>query len=142
MKLRDTIQFTTDLPDGQVESDDGTEILVYGGQPAAEAIQEVLAGLGCQIDPIVSVELKGWEFDFRYQNRPLWCRVSIIDRHIAYFDDKSFWSKLTGARHSAYVELLTRLNEALAADRRFHDVRWYALKEIETDFEGALQPVV
>jgi hypothetical protein len=141
MKLRDTIQFTTDLPDGQVDSEDGTEILVYGGRPAAEAIQEVLGDLGCQSDPIVSVEFKGWEFDFRYRNRPLWCRVSIIDRHIAYFDDKSFWSKLTGARHPIYAELLARVNDALAADTRFHDVRWYALKEIETDFEGALQPV-
>jgi hypothetical protein len=107
-----------------------------------EAIREILITLGCQAEPVYSVEFKGWEFNFRYRGRPMWCRASVIDRYIAYFMDRSFWSKLmTGGKHPTYVELLTRLNEALARDGRFQDVRWYALDEIETEFEGLAGPV-
>jgi hypothetical protein len=143
MKLRDTAQFFTALPDGAVENEeaDGPEFLVWPGRPVAEALCSVLQEVGCEVRPIYSADFKGWEFKFRYRGRSLWCRVSVIERHIAYFDDPDLWPKIIGRKDRRYVELLTRLADALARDERFHDVRWYALNEIETDFEGALRPV-
>lgn len=143
MKLRDTAQFFTDLPDGAVENDDlsGPDFLVWPGGPVCEAIWEHLRELGCEVEPIYSVEFKGWEFSFRYRGRRLWSRVSVIERHVACFVDSNFWPKLIGGRHALHVELLSRLSEVMARDERFHDVLWYALNEVETEFPGAAQPV-
>lgn len=143
MKVRDTAQFFTDLPDGAVENDDdaGPDFLVWPGRPVCEAIREHLGALGCELEPIVSVEFKGWEFGFRYRGRRLWSRVTVIERHIACFVDSNFWPKLIGQKHPLHVELLTRLSGVLASDGRFHDVLWYAPDEVETEFEGAPQPV-
>ena len=143
MKLRATAQFLTDLPEGAVENEDldGPDFLVWPGRPVAEAIGAILGELGCEVEPIYSVDFKGWEFEFRYRGRWMWCRVSVIERHVAYFDDPNVWPKLIGRKHPLYRELLSRLHEALARDPHFHDVRWYAVNEIETEFEGALQPV-
>jgi hypothetical protein len=143
MKVRDTAQFFTDLPDGAVEGEDdaGPDFLVWPGRPVAEALCEHLRALGCEVEPIESVDFKGWEFGFRYRGRRLWSRVTVIERHIACFVDSNFWPKMVGRKHALHIELLGRLSQALESDDRFHDVLWYGPDEVETAFEGARRPV-
>jgi hypothetical protein len=141
MKLRDVAQFASELPDGAVENEEGTDFIVWPARPVAEALHELLHAMGCEPGPVVSASFKGWEITFIYRGRPLWCRISMIERYIAYFDDKGLWPNLIGMKPAVYAEFLARLGDTLSSDRRFQDVRWYALKEIETDFAGALRPV-
>jgi hypothetical protein len=141
MKLREVIQFESDLPDGAVEDEEGGDFLVWPARPVTEALREVLIGLGCEAGEIVSVDFKGWEFDFRYRQRPLSCRASQIDRYVAYFADRGFWPNAVGGRHRLYGELLERLNAALARDPRFKDVEWYLLKGFNPDARGVPDPV-
>ena len=141
MKLREVIQFESDLPDGAVETDDGKDFVVWPARPVTEALRGVLIGLGCEADEIVSVDFKGWEFDFRYRGRNLWCRATQIHRYVGYFVDHGFWPKVVGGQSRIYVELLGRLNEALAKDERFRDVQWYDRATFDPEADGAPNPV-
>jgi hypothetical protein len=141
VNVREVIQFESDLPDGAVEAEDGTDFIVWPARPAKEALREVLIGLGCEADEIYSVEFKGWEFNFRYQGRNLWCRATQIDRYVAYFKDCGFWPNVVGGRGRRYVELLGRLNEALSRDERFRSVQWYMLQAFDPDAQGVPNPV-
>jgi hypothetical protein len=141
MKLREVIQFESDLPNGAVETADGTDFAVWPAGPVTEALREILIGLGCEADEIVSVDFKGWEFDFRYRSRPLSCRATQIERYVAYFWDRGFWPNIVGGRHRDYADLLRRLNEALAKDERFRAVEWYVLKTFNPDARGVPDPV-
>jgi hypothetical protein len=140
MKLRDAVQFLTNLPDGAVESDDG-DFIIYPGCPVAAAIWEVLRGVGCEGPPIESVGEKGWDFSFHYRRRWFWFRVSAGEPYTVYFDDPNVWPKISGRRHRLYPELLRRIGEALMHDDRFHDVRWYAADEIGKGRVGSFQQV-
>jgi hypothetical protein len=139
LKLRTNVYFDSVLPDGAIE--DEHDFVVWPAGPVTEALRDLLIGIGCDADPVVSVEFKGWEFVFTYRGRRMWCRATMIERYLAMFEDLPLWPRLVGGRHRLYVELLTRLHEALLNDARFSKLRWCASNEVETDIEGALHPV-
>lgn len=139
MKVRPCAEFATDLPDDHLETE--FEITRYGGENVAKAIAEILVGLGCEVDPPVYAQEHGWELDIRCGKRRLWAQVTQVEDYIFVMDDPSWIAKMLSRRHPAFLKTLTDLAEALAADGRFHNVRWYFNSEVLSGAEGAPRPV-
>lgn len=136
--IRPWAEFGSDLPEDHIE-DEG-EIVQYGGKSVAEAIHKILGGLGCELEEVTYAHEHGWEFNFRYRKRRLWCRVTLIDKYLAVVEERSLMSKLFGD-HPAYAEILAKLATEMAQDGRFEDVLWYAGHEVHGDKPGAKSPV-
>lgn len=140
MMIRPWAEFESSLPDDVIETEDGRDILQQGGKSVAEAMHEILQRFGCQMDPVEYAGDHGWDFTFTYQKRALWCQVILIEKYLAVVRETSMFGKMFGPK-PAYIELMRRLAEAMAADPRFQDVRWYAEREVHSDAPGALSPV-
>ncbi len=138
MSLRTFAEFTSELPTGQIESE--TDFIQLGGQPVAEALAEMLARLGCAVQPVESAGHRGWDFRFRYRKLRLWCQVSLISGYLAVFKDLSAKWRIFGSEHRDFIDLMTHLGEALAADGRFHDLGWFHEHEILSERAGASWP--
>jgi hypothetical protein len=140
MSINEVAEFISDLPTGEVETEDGMDFLVYPGRPTLEAIGGILVQMGCELQPIVSAEFKGWDQKFRFRGRSFWIRVTQIERHVACFGDCSLWPRIIGRQHPLYVELLSGVADALDRDPRFHDVRWCTLKAFEPQISREAEP--
>jgi hypothetical protein len=141
MIVRSCATFTADLPDDQIENEEGTSIVQYGGKSVAEAIGAVLKRLGCVVDPVRYGGDHGWELDITCGKRRLWCQVTIIDCYVIDFEDLSFISKLLGRSHPIYLDILKRLALELGRDPRFRDVLWFRKEEVLTGVSGSKEPV-
>jgi hypothetical protein len=139
MKVRHWAEFTSDLPEDHIEDDE--EIIQYGGKSVAEAIGGMLKDLGCEVDPPVYAHEHGWEIDARCGKRRLWGQVTLIEGYIFAFEDTSWIAKLLSRPHPVYLDVLTRLADALAADKRFHNVGWYFDSDLLSGEPGAARPV-
>ena len=139
MKVKAWAEFTADLPDDQIEDD--SEIVQFGGKSVAEAISEILKGLGCTVDPPRYADEHGWELDIKAGKRRLWCQVTLIDKYLIVVEDLSLFSKMLGRYHPTYLDVLTRLSRELAGDPRFHDVLWYSSNQVMSGVPGAKEPV-
>ncbi|MCA6259941.1 hypothetical protein, partial [Phenylobacterium sp.] len=68
-------------------------------------------------------------------------RVTQIDKYLIGLHQAG-WIRTTFApRHPDLLWMLSRLADALAADDRFFDVRWFARDEIQSGIPGALHPI-
>ena len=141
MIVRSCATFTTDLPDDQIEDEEGSEIVQYGGKSVAEAISEILTRLGCVVDPPRYADEHGWELDIGFEKRRLWSQVTLIEGYVIHFEDKSMVSGLLGRHHPIYLDVLTRLARELGHDPRFHDVLWFLRDEVLTGVAGSKEPV-
>jgi uncharacterized RDD family membrane protein YckC len=129
MTLRNNLLFVAGFPDEGVE--DEHDFVEYPGRIAAEILQGVLRGLGCEVEPLFSADMKGWEFQFRFEGRGFWSRVTVIECHYAVFVERGLGAALgRGDGGPALADLLARLDEALSQDPRFSQLRWYAGDEI------------
>lgn len=72
----------------------------------------------------------------------MWGQVTLIDGHIFVFEDTSLIDKMLGRHNKIYLDTLMNLSEALARDRRFHDVQWYSGGDLLSGKPGAKAPVV
>lgn len=120
MAIRAYAEFDSDLPTDEIESDG--DFIQYPGRSAAEAICGLLGDLGCAVEPLDYLHEKGWEFAFGYRSRRIVCRVTLIWRYLAIFDDRT-GSKVVD--HPEFVAIMERLADALAADSRFRGVGWF-----------------
>ncbi len=134
-------EFTSDLPDDVIE-DDGGDFLQYGGKSVAGAIAEILAGLGATVTVPEHRAEHGWDFFATYRGRGVWCQVTLIGDYVFVMEEtKSIFTRGEPLRPE-YLELLSRLAEALDADARFHDVRWLAQDQVADPTEkGYARPV-
>ena len=140
MMIRPWAEFTSSLSDDVIETEDGRDVIQLGGKSVAEAMHEILTRLGCEMRPVEDAGDHGWQFTFRYQKRSLWCQVTLIEKYLVLVAENTLFGKIFAPK-PAYIELMRRLAEAMAADPRFEDVRWYADGEFHTDAPGALSPV-
>jgi hypothetical protein len=137
--VRRWAEFASDLPEDQIE--DENDIVQFGGKSVAEAIHEVLGRLGCERDPVTYAHEHGWEFNFRYKKRRLWCQVTLIEDYLCVVEDTSFFDKLFGRHHPDYLEIMTNFSRELAQHPRFRNVRWYFDHQVQSDAPGAKEPV-
>ena len=141
MKVRPWAEFTTDLPDDQIE--DSERIVQFAGKSVAKAIMGVLIECGCEVSEPIHAHEHGWELDIiaGEQRRNLWCQITLIDKYILVFEQNSWIANAFGRYSSVYLDMLTRLAAVLAQDQRFHAVRWYTSDELHTQASGASLPV-
>jgi hypothetical protein len=138
MIVRSGATFTSDLPEDHIEDEE--DIIQYGGKSVAEAIGEILTQLGCVVT-LTYADFKGWELDVGYKNRNLWCRVSIIDSYLFFFEDCSLVRNILRRPHPSYLDILSQLADELGRDPRFHDVLWFRSEDMLSDVPGATAPV-
>lgn len=134
-KLRTCARFVSSLPDDSVEIED--EIIKQGGQNVAEATRGILAALGCGLDSLEDVPEHGWQFNFRYRQRALWCQVTDLGPYLAIFEDRR---GSPAVAHPDFVEFMRRMADALAADPRFREIGWFYRKEATSRRAGARRP--
>ncbi len=139
--VRHVAELRTDIPYDAIEEDG--EIVQYPGKAVAEAVAEILRGLGCEVFPPVDVDVdvKGWELNVRYKGRQLYGRAGYLNEVILVLWDPSWINELLGRHHPKYLEILRRFADQLRLDSRFHDVRWFSGDEVDTGVEGAVHPV-
>ena len=141
MIVRPWAKFTTDLPDDQIE--DGPVIIQLAGKNVAGALAELLVGLGCEVSPPICANDNGWELHIvaGERRRRLWCQVTLIDEYEVFFGQNSMFAEMLGRNGQTYLDTLTRFASALAADPRFHNVRWYTSDDVWTEPVGAPWPI-
>lgn len=135
MTIRTFAEFDSDLPTDAIES--GADFIQYPGKSVTEAVRGILAELGCVLDRLEYLHEKGWEFEFAYRDRRIVCRLTLIWRYLAIFED------LRGSKaadHPDFVAIMERLADALAADARFTDVGWFHRQDFEPHQSAAEAP--
>jgi hypothetical protein len=120
--------FIADFPDDQVE--EGGEITLFGGRNVAEAIGEILTGLGCRVSAPEYADLHGWDFDVYDRNFRFTCQVTSFHPafHLLFEDPAS--ARGPGRKSAqAYAELAVKLSAALKRDPRFRHLQWRAFED-------------
>lgn len=130
MKVRPRAEFRTNIPNDQVE---------FRGkivQPAGRAVGDALAQIGRRLGYWVcppDFEKGGWNLEVE----DLLGRIDYIGDDRYAFVLKRSWRRVDD---KTYLDILSRFAEGLAADPRFHDIRWH--DETQTRDAGAERPVV
>jgi hypothetical protein len=130
MIVRPWAEFTTSLPDDGIENETG--FIQWPGKNVAEALAEILAGLGCTDVEIFDLEHAGYDVGFRLGKLVLAARVTVIDNPLIAFGRK---------RQPEYLDFLKRVSDALAKDGRFQNLRWFTDDEVLTGVKGAKSPL-
>jgi hypothetical protein len=124
LKTRPWAVFTADFPDDAVENDDGTDFVLLGSRNVAEAVRQVLRGLGCEVEEPRDAGDHGWDFGGEGSGRRFWCQItSLYPVFYLLFEDQP-----VGRGRPTPGGMIQPLNSALAQDGRFHDVLWYTRK--------------
>ena len=142
MIVRNKVEFKSTFPDDSVEHEDGY-FIQYPGKNVAEALAEMIAGLGYEIDPVESAGAAGWDFNVKVGKHWYTCQATLIEDYLAEFwnPSRSWWDRFMERPPApGYLELLERVAGALVADPRFSDIRW-ATDEEATTGRGAPHPV-
>lgn len=135
--LRTKVEFSSSLPDDSIE--DGHNFVVLPGKNVAEALRELLAGLGCDVEPVEGAGDHGWDFRFRRGEGRFYCELTIIDGVVAQFDNVGARAS-SAPRQAEFAELLAEFNAALEADARFHQIGWFTADEVTSQQAGAISP--
>ncbi|MCA6315069.1 MAG: hypothetical protein IM643_02275 [Phenylobacterium sp.] len=144
MIIKPWAEFDSTLPNDQIDSEDEMDILQYPGKLLSETLAEILKGLGCEVRDLICLHERGWELLFRGGpggRTRFVLRVTRIDKHLIGLQQANWWRSTFVPRHPDFVSLLTKLADAMAADDRFIDVRWFAPDEIHSGIPGALRPI-
>ncbi|WP_421932637.1 hypothetical protein [Phenylobacterium sp.] len=139
MRILPLAEFTSDFPEDGIEDDDG--VLQFGGRAVTEAIVDILKGFGFRVSP-PEYDEHGWGFDFYASERRFWCQVTALDTFLFSCDDvsRTLMDKILKRPPNAiYIDVMTRLGEALGRHPRFHHVRWYV--DDSSRSPGAASPV-
>lgn len=144
MMIRPWAEFETTFPSDQIDSEDEMDILQYPGKFLSETLAEILQGFGCEIVDLIYLHERGWELHFKGgpNGRSVFgIRVTQIDKYLIGLFQTSWFRTTFAPRHPDFVSVVAKLADALAADARFKDVRWFAQEEIHSGIPGALRPV-
>lgn len=118
--VRRYAEFRADFPDDQIW--DGDDVIQTGGKAVAQAIADILAGLGCVIEDLEDQAGHGWECRFSSQGLALMFHAVALDPCILVFEEPHRATR----KLTRYYDVLLRLNEQLRRDGRFHDLAWYS----------------
>jgi hypothetical protein len=120
------------FPDDTIEDD--LNILQFPGKNIAEALCEILAGVGCtDIEKPSHEGEHGWHVHFASAGRPFYCQVSRIEPETLLLFDKNYGSEgLFYRGPSRHAQLLERVQPAIAQDPRFRELTWYTQREMDT----------
>jgi hypothetical protein len=123
MTVKPWAGFIADFPDD--ESEDERGVVVCGGRNVAEALGEILTGLGCRVLPPEYAGVKGWEFVLYYKTCMFWCQVTSYHPVFQlFFGDTAIFRGTRAKNVADYSEVAFGLAAALASDSRFHNVVW------------------
>lgn len=139
VKIRSTAHIVADFPDDMVEEED--EIVQFGGRTIAEALAEILRGLGYSVSTPEHQQENGWDFDVSSEGKRVWMQVADLGGE--YVLSTEFMPKisLSASKTQVYGPMLDRLNAALKCDPRFQSVKWYYRFDSPDDL-GADSPLV
>ena len=133
--IKSLAEFRADFPDDMIEEDG--EIVQSGGKAVAEALGEILTGLGCAVKGVKNAGDHGWDCSFSFERYGLWFQISDLDPYLLIC--KPPFGVSTEPR---YLNLLIKLNDALRRDGRFHDLLWFTQTEFESGSPGSDIPVI
>lgn len=139
--LRTIAEFSCDMPYDSVEEDG--EFLRMPGLTVAEALCELIVGLGWTAEPVESGGDHGWFFDFRCGAVRITCELTVIDGVVAQFfgpTKRRRGAEANGAPAAEFAEILSLIGEAIAADSRFGQLGWFAPGEVTRGEIGAATP--
>ena len=138
MFIRTCAEFQTDLPDDAIEEDH--EIVQFSGRAVAEAICGMLEGGGYNSTKPEHQHEHGWDFEVRLQKLRIWIQISDLGN--VFILISKCYAGLFPPRHheTVYAEVLTCVNDGLAADPRFSNVRWQMQADLLRGGPGADAP--
>jgi len=139
MLIRPCAEFTADFPDDMVEEDG--EVIQFGGRAVADAISQMLRSRSYAVTPPEHQGEHGWDFEVKVEKRRIWIQIS--DLGDCFVLSSKCYAGLIPRRQDEiiYASVLTVLNEGLAADGRFSNVRWLLQRDVQTGAPGAEAPV-
>jgi hypothetical protein len=139
MVIRPCAEFRADFPDDMIEEDG--EIVQFPGRAVAETMSEMLRNIRYGATAPEHQQENGWDFDVKIQKRTIWIQVSDLGDGFV-LASKCYAGLLPRQQDEVvYAEVLTRLNECLAADVRFSNVRWQMRGDVLSGAPGAETPV-
>lgn len=121
-KVRFWAEFGSSLPTDLIEDDNG--FVQLGGKSVAEAIAEILRGLGSDVEQPRNAGDHGWDFVGQVRGAHIWGQVTLIEDYIFIFDRRPTFPNWFQRDPPALFETLGALAAAMAKDERFSDVRW------------------
>ena len=134
MRIFPIAQFDADVPDDGITNDEGDSIF-DAGRGVAEMVASMLTGLGCQVDPPDLHLDHGWILELETQGRRVWMQITQLpgspsdgpaDVILMTAEKPTLFQWLFRRKDTTYKELLSGLNQALQAEPRFTNIRWYA----------------
>jgi hypothetical protein len=130
--------FRADFPSDMI--DKGHAEPIHGGRNVAEALGEIVRGMGCTVAEPEYGGVHGWSFVFRRGRVRFWIQVSEGegDGRVLRWDD---WPPLLSSSQS-HLDLMLKLNEEMRQDGRFHDIAWYRNSDVGDARNGSPLPVV
>jgi len=142
MKVTNLAEFRTDLPDDAVW--EGDEIVQFGGRGVATAIAELLGGLGYRVLEPENGDEHGWWFTINQEDRQFYVQVTDLPPDILLLVSDVTWAvnRWFSKNGHLYGELVEKLKAALAADPRFHDIRWRQEDSLGRELGPDGKPVV
>ena len=135
--VRRNAEFRADFPDDHIWDDNGEDVVQTGGKAVAQAIADILVGLGCTIDGLGDNVGHCWECGFSYQGLALLFHVVGLDPCIFVLQEPHRATPII----SRYFHVLLKLNEQLRRDGRFHDLAWYSYDDRRVGHEGFELPI-
>ena len=139
MLIRPCAEFQADFPDDMIEEDD--EVVQFGGRAVTETISEMLRDRGYEATTPEHQGEHGWDFEVKIQKRRIWIQISYLG-NVFVLDSKCYAGLiLRQLDETVYAEILTRLNDCLATDGRFSDVRWQLRRDLLSGTPGSETPV-
>lgn len=125
MIVRSVACFDSSLPEDCVEDEEGWP-LQPPGRSVADAIAEILAGLGFPVH--YGPEPRNdfcWDLVVVSGRQRYPVVINSADRYYLSLKHDSWIDKLLGRDPPAFLDLLRRFAHALAADARFSNIEWF-----------------
>ena len=124
------IYVATTLDDGGVTTESQDDWIEYPGRVVGGVLSEILAALGCKVEPLQEMGMLGWEFTFHYGGARFRARAGKIEDFMIVI-----WLRgsldLFKRKRRAFDGLIAHLREAFPTDRRFSNIRWYTQEQME-----------
>lgn len=137
-KVRHCAEFASSLPNDLIEDEHG--FIQLGGKSVAEAIVEILRGLGCDVEQPKDAGDHGWDFVGQIRDAHFWGQVTLIEDYIFLFNRRDEFPSWFQRHPPALYITLDALAAAMAKDERFSNLRW--VYEPLADETGVVDPLI
>lgn len=139
MLIRPCAEFQANFPDDMIEEDG--EIVQFGGRAVTETISAMLRDRGYEVTPPEHQGENGWDFNVKIQKRSIWIQISYLGDGFI-LNSKCYAGVIPRQLdETVHAEVLKRLNDGLATDGRFSDVRWQLRRDLLSGTPGSETPV-